>query len=543
MTEETVFKKEKTGGAGQARALGLFLLKRYEEAVAVYDELLEKEPDNIDFWLNRMVCRLQYSSPNAAFFDKMIDKVRRLPSAGYLCLAEVLNDLGRQEEALVFVNKALERDARNVGAYVLKASLLLDLERFDVLYDLMRLVYSWFKDDERVLCMAALYASTFGNDRQAWYLLKKALKRNRWFVSQDRMFYYVLLSIGKEEDVLEFAADALDVRQDNPAVWYALARSESAIGEDGDADRAFGVLAGLTDLSDEMKRQWLQVLMNLGEYPRAFDLLFSVYRDTDEDWMLLQDFFDGAQAAGFSEECRGYAEQFKERYKKSAETRFICDAAAGKDRNEGKPLSLVRAVSDFNADVMQAVSSDESYTLPLFVAQVLKTAEDGILKSKDVLDLGCGTGAMAPVLEKYSRPEGTLTGVDLSAEVLNYAGCSGKYAELKEADLVSFCRDRENAKRYDLIVCADVLFDFADLTPVFKAVKSALKDGGLFVFSVLPLRDDSLFFKFESGLFYHNAEYVSARLKSVRLQEECRSEGSVYRDSDSCLIFAARRKK
>ena len=191
MAENTVFENEKAEGAGQARALGFFLLKRYEDAVAVYDDLLKKEPDNIDFWLNRMICRLQYSSPDVSFFDKMIDKVRLLPSQGYLCLAEVLNDLGRRKDALVFVDKALEKEPENIDAYVLKAFLLTDSERFDDLYALMRSIYPRFKKDERVLCLAALYALTFRNTRQAGYLLKKALKRNRCFVIQNKFFFII----------------------------------------------------------------------------------------------------------------------------------------------------------------------------------------------------------------------------------------------------------------------------------------------------------------------------------------------------------------
>ena len=543
MTESTVSKMKKAEGAGQARALGLFLLKRYEEAVAVYDGLLEKEPDNIDFWLNRMICRLQYSAPDAAFFDEMIDKVRLLPSQGYLCLAEVLNDLGRQKEALVFVDRALEKEAGNIDAYLLKASLLTDLERFDELYDLMRSIYPRFKKDERVLCFAALYASTFRNMRQAGYFLKKALKRNRCFVVQNKLFYWVMLSIGKEKEIIDFAAEALEAMQDNPFVWCGLAQANKAFGNDGDADLAFDVLSGLIDMSDSMRMQWLQVSINLGKYDRAFDMMLSLYRDTEECWLLLQSFFDSMCSAGLTEQCAQYAEAFRIRFKKSSEARFICDTVLNKDRNENKPLSLIKMTSDFNADLLQAETSSPDYRLPFLLAQTLKTLNESKSASKDVLDLGCGTGAMASVLAKYSRPDGSLTGADVSPEVLKYAENQGKYTALREDDLISFCRSRENAKRYDLIVCMDVLFGFSDLTPVFKAVKQALKEDGLFVFSILPLTDNGLFFKFDSGLFYHTADYVSARLKSVKLQEEyCRTE-ILYRNGEPCLIFAARKKK
>ena len=136
MTDNVVTIKQ-SEGAGQARALGLFLLKRYEEAASVYDDLLKKEPDNIVFWINRIICRLQYSAVNKTVLDQMINRVNDLPAQGYLCLAEMLSDFNRREDALVFVDKALEKDPENIDAYVLKADILEKLERADDLYRLM----------------------------------------------------------------------------------------------------------------------------------------------------------------------------------------------------------------------------------------------------------------------------------------------------------------------------------------------------------------------------------------------------------------------
>ena len=543
MTERTVSTAEKPESAGQARALGLFLLKRFEEAAAVYDKLLEKEPDNTVFWANRMICRLQYLSVSASFFNEMIRRVQTLPSQGYLCLSEILNGLERPEEALVFVDKALERDPDNTEAALFKALLLIDLERSDDLYAVIRSIYPAKKNDERVLCVAALYASIFGNARQAFYLLKKALKANRYSVLQSRLFYTVMNAIGKEEEITDFGTEALDYDEGNPEVWLALAQAYAHLGNDNAADNAFETLSCLIRFSEEMKFQWLRVLINKQDYDRAFDLLRTLPENQENWWLILQQMFQGMYEAGMSGKALEYAGLLRSEYKKSAETRFICDTILNKDRNEGCPLTLIRMMSDGKAREMSVSSSDPTYRLPVLLEKMLEKIREPVAGSLQVLDLGCGTGAMAAVLENYSRPAGSLTGADISSGVLKYASDLGKYANLKEADLISFCRERENAKRYDLIVCMNVLSDFADLTPVFKAVKAALKDDGVFVFSVLPLTGDNLFYKFDSGLFYHSADYVSARLKSARLEEVCRQDGLMYRKNDPCLIFAARRMK
>lgn len=169
MTEENVLNNNNAGGAGQSRAVGLFLLKRYDEAAAVYDALLRQDPDNIVFWVNKIICVLQYSEPDAAFFDDMLQRVSHLPAQGYLCLADVLYNLERYQESLVFINKALELDPDNIDACLLKARLLDISNRADELYQFICSFYPRLKRDERVLCFTAFYAALFWNMEQADY--------------------------------------------------------------------------------------------------------------------------------------------------------------------------------------------------------------------------------------------------------------------------------------------------------------------------------------------------------------------------------------
>ncbi|MBR4125961.1 MAG: methyltransferase domain-containing protein [Alphaproteobacteria bacterium] len=544
MAEDTVLEKKKAEGAGQARALGLFLLKRYEEAVAVYDELLEKEPDNIDFWQNRINSLLQYSPVNASFFDQMIKRLNHLSAQGYMCLADVLTNLNREDEALVFVDGALKRDGENVEAYVLKALLLVDLKRFDELYSLMQTLYPRLKTDERILCLTAFYASLFGNARQAGYILKKALKRNRSFVLQNKLFYSTLLSIGEAAECIDFGLEALNTDADNPVVWSGLAQANMMLGDYQSADEAFNTLSSLIDLSEAERYQWEEVLINLEEYEDAFNLLLDMDESSDTWLLRLQNLLDEMCSAGLVRESCKYAEYLKKNYKKYPELFFICDTVLNKDRKEGKPLSLVRLMSDAGASDMMDKSAGLSYDLPVLLERTLDWAQENVGKSYDVLDLGCGTGAMAAVLENYSRPDGSLTGVDISSEVLEYAANQGRYTALEKDNLVSFCRLKENARRYDLIVCMNVLSDFADLSSVFKAVHAALKEDGLFVFSVLPATENNRSFKFDSGVFYHHPDYVSSCLKQAGLQKDAEQSGCLYKDESSpCFVVAARKKK
>jgi predicted TPR repeat methyltransferase len=95
------------------------------------------------------------------------------------------------------------------------------------------------------------------------------------------------------------------------------------------------------------------------------------------------------------------------------------------------------------------------------------------LRGGRTLDLGCGTGAAGPLLRPRAK---TLTGVDLSPNMLAKAAARGLYDELAEADMVDYLAERREA--FDLIFAADSLIYFGDLEPAVAAGARALAPGG-----------------------------------------------------------------
>ena len=101
------------------------------------------------------------------------------------------------------------------------------------------------------------------------------------------------------------------------------------------------------------------------------------------------------------------------------------------------------------------------------------------------LDLGCGTGLCGPQLRPLVRQ---LTGVDLSAAMLDAARRRGSYDALVQADLAEHLASTDD--RHDLVVSADVFIYVGDLAPVFSGVRRVLQPGGVFAFSVEPAAAD-----------------------------------------------------
>jgi predicted TPR repeat methyltransferase len=70
----------------------------------------------------------------------------------------------------------------------------------------------------------------------------------------------------------------------------------------------------------------------------------------------------------------------------------------------------------------------------------------------------------------------------MSAAMLEKAREKAVYDHAHLGDLLSFMAD--NANSYDVITRAATLIHFGDLTPVFHAAASSLRDDGLFVFTL-----------------------------------------------------------
>ena len=119
----------------------------------------------------------------------------------------------------------------------------------------------------------------------------------------------------------------------------------------------------------------------------------------------------------------------------------------------------------------------------------------------EVLDLGCGTGLLGPLVRPLARK---LTGVDLSANMLKKAAERRVYDDLVQAELTQFLDTKHDS--FDLAIAADVFVYLGDLAAVFAGVQRALRRGGWFSYSV-EATDSGNFELTASGRYRHAATY------------------------------------
>jgi predicted TPR repeat methyltransferase len=154
-------------------------------------------------------------------------------------------------------------------------------------------------------------------------------------------------------------------------------------------------------------------------------------------------------------------------------------ACTGENIPEKTPDAYLKEVFDAMSDFFEEkLVTTLAYSGPEMIAILLNECsfQENAL---DVLDGGCGTGLMAPVLRPYSRH---LVGVDLSAGMLAKARARNIYSELVEAELVTYLNSCENS--FDLIVMADTLIYFGELSELFLAIRQVVRPHGFICFTV-----------------------------------------------------------
>lgn len=170
------------------------------------------------------------------------------------------------------------------------------------------------------------------------------------------------------------------------------------------------------------------------------------------------------------------------------------------------PAAYVTALFDQYAGHFDAHLVDTlAYRTPQLIAAALaRTGTDKGNGSLQVADLGCGTGLCAPLLRPLAAH---LAGVDLSPAMLEQARARALYDELACADIAAWLAG--HAGTLDLIVAADVFVYIGDLSEVFGRARQALRDGGRFCFSVESSATDDFQLQ-PSRRYAHGAAHVRA---------------------------------
>jgi predicted TPR repeat methyltransferase len=331
----------------------------------------------------------------------------------------------------------------------------------------------------------------------------------------------LLLEHHRPVDALACLDEAVAAAPTNPFYRQGLAAVQEALG---DSDAALATIAAGIALVPS----WVEL--------RNAAILLCVSR---RDFTAALRLGEEARIAGIADACSfglmGHALSSLGRHAEAADVyaealklgpedpyvRHLVAAAGILPSAQRAPVEYLRAVFDGYAERFETHLISLGYRIPGLIRSVL--AQHPTIVAGEclgpALDLGCGTGFVAVALSDL--PVAPLVGVDLSPRMLEAAAKKQRYAELHEADLMTFLAADE--RRWRLILAADVLIYFGALTELLTIAHGRLEPGGWFVLSLeelLPgeagsVPDNGDWALQCQGRYAHSMDYVAASVRNT----------------------------
>ena len=193
------------------------------------------------------------------------------------------------------------------------------------------------------------------------------------------------------------------------------------------------------------------------------------------------------------------------------------------------PASYARMIfDDYAADFDRHLVGALEYRVPeYFLEEVLAIPAEKERTSRDILDLGSGTGLCA----LQFRPHATrIVGVDFAPRMIEAAKARRVYDELVLGDMMPLLAERPGG--FDLILAGDLFLYVGELDALFNAVAAALCPHGLFACSIESSDGQDVLLR-PTRRFAHSLDYVRRLARATGLLERSAREVILRKDGDA----------
>ncbi|MBA3771409.1 MAG: tetratricopeptide repeat protein [Ramlibacter sp.] len=203
--------------------------------------------------------------------------------------------------------------------------------------------------------------------------------------------------------------------------------------------------------------------------------------------------------------------------------RYYLAGLKGGEAPVSAPRQYVQSLFDGYADDFEEHLVDRlNYRAPRVLVAELERRQR---RFACALDMGCGTGLCGSLLRPLAEE---LHGVDLSGNMVERAQARGAYDSVTQADLVQYLAGA--ARRFDLVVAADVFIYVGTLQAVFAGVAQVMPAAGVFCFS-LEACDEGVEFTLRPSLRYaHSFGYIQKLAEQYGFEIGATAGGSIRDD-------------
>lgn len=471
-----------------ATAVSLHQRNNLPEAARLYRQILDVEPSQPDALHLLGVVEHQSRRHEEAvrLIGAAIGQRKDIPLF-HNNLGEALNALGRADEAMAAYQRAIALDPgyldarNNLGVLFRKQGRPADAEAC------YRQVLASVPGHPGTLNNLGGLLNQTGRQEEAVECFRKAIAAQPRMAEAHFNLGNALVAKGRRGEGVRHLAEAAAIRPGFVQAHQMLGRALSDLGYFTEAEQAFSQVVKLAPDQVDARIHLGLVLASQGKLDAALDCAqaaFALMGSVDDARYALGVLY---AKCGRPDEARAAFEASLRHDPEDASGARLALARLGCVAIPAQPpIAMLREIYRQRAKSWNRSSDDVgAYAAPALVAEGLaRLGTEPDRGAWRVLDAGCGTGLVGQLV----RAEvGRLEGVDLSEAMLEHARQCAHYDELHAGDMVAFMSGK--AAAYDAIVSAATLIHFGDLQPVFAAAARALREAGVFVFTLFPLED------------------------------------------------------
>ena len=174
----------------------------------------------------------------------------------------------------------------------------------------------------------------------------------------------------------------------------------------------------------------------------------------------------------------------------------------GKFKGEFPKNYLKNYFNDYAETFEKHLISNLHYSVPIVFSNIINDKYGINYSFKKILDLGCGTGLCGNQIKNNYQ---SLTGIDISIEMLKKAKEKSIYSELQCCDIINFLT--KTNEKYELIIAGDVLIYIGNLSKLFRLCSSVMTENARFIFSIEVEKTKNYSAKL-TGRYSHNYNYI-----------------------------------
>jgi len=340
----------------------------------------------------------------------------------------------------------------------------------------------------------------------------------------------LLFDLHRYEEALEYYRDGLTINRTDADFLYNYAICLKELGRLEEAIDSYREALAIAPGDIDCRYNLAGCLQASGEDGKALSTYLEVLDQNPEHLQSLNNAAYLFHKTNRKDQARDHYRRILQLDPKHASADHMLAALSGTERTAA-PESYVRKVFDQFADHYEAsLTGNLHYCLPVQLHDFY-----GSLSTKrsigNLLDLGCGTGLIG---EQFHSISGSMTGVDLSAKMVDAARHKNIYEALYVSEIVAFL-EQNSRSHYDLVVSGDVFPYIGDLAPLLAAAFRRVCPRGYYLFSVeheeAPRQRPQLQ---KSGRFSHSHDYIKATAKLTGWKHrderiiDLRKEGDIW---------------